>query len=80
MGISLIVESRGYSLAAVRELLITAAFLVVEHGLYSPGSVAVAQGFSYSEAGGIFQDQESNPHFLHWQTGSLPLSHQRSHR
>ena len=33
LGISLIVESRGYSLAAVCELLITAASLVVEHGL-----------------------------------------------
>ena len=27
---------------------------------------------------GIFPNQGSNPHFLHWQVGSLPLSHQGS--
>ena len=26
----------------------------------------------------IFPDQESNPHLLHWQVGSLPPSHQES--
>ena len=33
-------------------------------------------GFSCSEARGIFLHQGSNPHLLHWQAGSLPLSHQ----
>ena len=32
-GFSLVVESRGYSLVAVHELLIAVASLVVEHGL-----------------------------------------------
>ena len=27
---------------------------------------------------GIFLTQGSNPHLLHWQAGSLPLSHQGS--
>ena len=27
---------------------------------------------------GIFPTQGSNPHFLHWQADSLPLSHQGS--
>ena len=27
----------------------------------------------------IFPTQGSNPHLLHWQAGSLPLSHQGSH-
>ena len=33
MGFSLVAESRGYSLVAVRGLLIVVASLVVEHGL-----------------------------------------------
>ena len=36
--------------------------------LQGTGSVAVAQGLSCSGAHGIFPDQESNPHLLHWQT------------
>ena len=36
--------------------------------LQGTGSVAVAQGLSCSGARGIFPDQESNPHLLHWQT------------
>ena len=28
---------------------------------------------------GIFPNQGSNPHFLHWQVDSLPLSHQGNH-
>ena len=35
--LSLVVGSRGYSLAAVSELLIAGASLVVEHGLYAQG-------------------------------------------
>ena len=38
----------------------------------------VALGLSYSEACGIFLDQGWNPCLLHWQTDSLPLSHQGS--
>ena len=38
----------------------------------------VVCGFSCSMACGIFRDQESNLCLLHWQTNSLPLSHQES--
>ena len=31
-----------------------------------PGLSSCGTGFSCSEEGGIFLDQESNPHFLHW--------------
>ena len=81
----------GYSVAAVRRLLIAVASLVVEPGLrgwrdsiavsldlQSTGSIAVAHGFSCSAPCGIFLDQGSNPCLLHWQVGSLPLSHQGS--
>ena len=43
--------------------------LVEEHGLWSTGSVAVAHGFSCSEACGIFADQGLNPGLLFWQAG-----------
>ena len=46
--------------------------------LSSTGSVVVALGPSCSMAWGIFLDQGPNPCVLHWQTGSLPLSHQCS--
>ena len=35
-------------------------------------------GVSCSMACGIFLDQGSNPCLLHWQTNSLPLSHQET--
>ena len=34
-------------------------------------------GFPFPSQG-IFLTQESNPHLMHWQVESLPLSHQRS--
>ena len=47
--------------------------------LSSTGSKAVAHGLSCSEVyGRILLDQGSNPCLLHWQVGSLPLSHQGS--
>ena len=44
--------------------------------LWAPdaGSVAVAQGLSFSMAGGIFPDQGLSLHLLQWQEGSLQLS------
>ena len=83
--------SRGYSLVAVRGLLIAVASHVEEHGLYSTqasagavsglqstGSVVVAHGLSCSEVCGILLDQGSNLYPLHWLVDSLPLSHQES--
>ena len=42
------------------------------------GSVVVVHGLSCSAACAIFPDQGLNPCLLHWQAGSLPLSHQGS--
>lgn len=36
-------------------------------GFRTQGSVVVEHGLSYSSACGIFEDQEPNPHRLHWQ-------------
>ena len=46
--------------------------------LQSMRSVVVAYWLTCPLACGIFRDQESNPRPLHWQAGSLPLSHQGS--
>ena len=52
---------------------------VADPGLDSTtGSVIVAHGLSCSAACGIFPGQGLNPHPLHWQVDSLPLSHQGS--
>ena len=61
LGLSLIVEGRGYSLVGVHGLLITVASLVVEHRCWgTQSSVVVADGLSCSEARGIFPDWGSN--------------------
>ena len=82
---SLVAESGGYSLVAVRGLLTVATSLVAEHrfwgmqasvvvasGLQSTGSV-VGQGLRCSAARGIFLHQRPNLCLLHWQVGSLLL-------
>ena len=43
---------------------------------WSAGSGAVAHGLSCSMACGIFPDQGSNPHHLHWQADSYSLYHE----
>ena len=52
--------------------------VVVDHGLYSTGSIVVANGLSCSTACGIFPDQGLNLCRLHWQADSQPLCHQGS--
>ena len=47
-------------------------------GLWSTSSVVVAHRLNCSEACGILLDEGSNLCLLHWQTDSLPLSHQGS--
>ena len=49
---------------------------VAPPGLQSTSSVVVVHGLSCPMAGGVFPDQRSNPCPLHWQVGSLLLSHQ----
>ena len=78
----------GYSVAAALGVLTAVASLVAEPGLQgtraslgaaprlqSTGSVVVVHGLCCSVTYGIFPSQGSNPHLLHWQTDSLPLSH-----
>ena len=61
LGLSLIVEGRGYSLVGVHGLLITVASLVAERRCWGTrSSVVVADGLSCSEACGIFPDRGSN--------------------
>ena len=69
-GLSLDAVSRGYSLAVVWGLLIVVAFLVVEHGLWSVGSVIVVHGLGCPMARGNFLDLGLNPCSLHWQADS----------
>ena len=47
-------------------------------GSQSAGSTGVVHGLSGSVACVVFPDQGSNPCVQHWQTNSLPLSHQGS--
>ena len=71
---SLIVASRGCSLAVLLWLLTAAASVVAEPGLYvhwlrelqHSGSAVVAHRLSCSMACAIFPDQESNLRPLHW--------------
>ena len=77
-GFSLVMAIGGYSLVAVRGLLIAVASLIAEQGFWSTSSVLVARGLSSSTACGVFSNQGSNPCLLLWQADSLPLSHQGS--
>ena len=52
--------------------------VIVVPWLQSTGSVVVAHGLICSETRGVFLDQKLNLCLLHWQVGSLPLSHQAS--
>ena len=47
-------------------------------GRQNAGSAVVEHRFSCPEACGISPDQGSNLFLLHWQTDSLPLSHQEA--
>ena len=63
--------SRGFSPVSVCKRLIVVAALVAERGLQGAlASVVVTQGFSCSEARGIFPKQRSNPCPLRWQADS----------
>ena len=45
------------------------------HGIFPGKNIRVGYHFLLE---GVFLTQGSNPHLLHWQVYSLPLSHQRS--
>lgn len=70
-GLSLVASSRGYSLVAMRGLLVVVASLVMKHRTLRPeGLVVVTHGLSCSMACGIFRDQGSNLGPLHWHADS----------
>ena len=65
-GLSLLAESRGYSLAVVCRRLIVVAYLVAEHGPEHVGSAVVEHGqLSCPLARGIFLHKRSKPCPLH---------------
>ena len=66
------------SLAGEHRLSGAQASVVVALRLQRIGSVVVAHGLRCSKASGIFLDQGWHSCLLHWQVGSLPLSHQGS--
>ena len=89
-GFSLVVQSRGYSVAVVCVLIVVAS-LAAEWslgctglqqlqfpGLQSAGSIVVVHRLCCSMACGIFPDQGWNPRFLHWQADSSLLSHREA--
>ena len=65
--LSLVAVSGSYALGVVHGLLLVVVSLVVKHGFWGTGSVAVAHGLCCSMACGIFQNQGSNWYALHWQ-------------
>ena len=89
-GFSLVAGSRGYPLLQCEGFswlwillfwataLGDAASVAAIPGLQGTGSVIAMLGLRRSMACGIFPHQGSNLRLLHWQAGSLPLSHQRS--
>ena len=89
-GLSLVAVNGDYSPGVAYGLLSAVASLVDAQALrmqasvtaawmiQSAGSVVVAHGLSCSAAYGIFPDQGSSPHPLHWQVNSQSLDHQGS--
>ena len=73
-GLSLIAESRGYSVVAMCGLLSWST------GSRYVGSVAVVHGLSCSTICGVFPDQGSKLCPLHWQTGFFFFFQQSSHQ
>ena len=76
-GFSLVAASRGHSQVVMRGLLIVVTS-VVTPGLWSTGLIVVMLGPSCTTACGVSPDQGLSLRLLHWQVGSLPLSHQGS--
>ena len=77
-GLSLVAASGGHSSSRCAGLSPSQPLPLRSTGSRCAGSAAVAHGPSCSAACGIFPDQGSNPHPLHWQVDSQPLRHQGS--
>ena len=67
---SLVVDSRGCSLAAPCGLLLGVTFLISGHRLYGTGSVVEVLRLTCPAACGICLDQGLKPCPLHWQADS----------
>ena len=78
-GLSPVAASRGHSSSRCAGLSLSRPLPLRSTGSRRAGSVAVAHGLSCSAACGIFPDQGSNPHPLHWQADSQPLRHREAH-
>ena len=79
-GLSLVAASGGHSSSRCTGLSLSRPLLLRSTGSRRAGSVVVAHEPSCSVACGIFPDQGSNLHPLHWQADSPPLRHQGSPR
>ena len=77
-GLSLVVESGGYSSLWYIGFSLRWLLLLQSMGSRRAGSVVVAHGLSCSAACGIFPDQGSKSCPLHWQVDPYPLRHQGS--
>ena len=77
-GLSLVVASGGHSSSRCAGLSLSRPLLLRSTGSRCAGSAVVAHRPSCSAACGIFPNQGSNPHALHWQADSPPLRHQGS--
>ena len=71
-GLGVGVGGWGYSLAGVFPFHCGSS---VAWALGDVGSAVLVQGLHCFKACGLFLDQGSHPHPLHWQADSLPLSH-----
>ena len=78
VGLSLVAESRGYSLVAVCKLLIGDFSFCRGQALNARASVTEAHRLSCSTVCGILPDQGANLCLLHWQADSYLLRHQGS--
>ena len=64
-----------FSSCCKQRLFIAVASPVAEHAFQSTGPLAVVYGLRCSKACETFPNQGWKPWPLHWQEGSLPLSH-----
>ena len=79
-GLSLVAESGGYSLVAMRELLVAVVSPVQSTALGRVGSIVEAHGLSCPMACGTFPDRGSNPCPLHCKADSSQQDHQGNPR
>ena len=80
LGLSLVSECGGYSLAAVLSLSFQSFSCCRARAPGTRASVVTEPGLSCSKPCGIFLDQGWNPSALHWQADSYPLPPAKSNQ